>query len=93
MTVCVWCESKQAFEGHNRVFWELPDGSRAIQINGTPCISCPVCGMEYQTEEMVDKIEEQLFLIDTKELSSNISFDELMNQERLLKKNYFDFRS
>jgi uncharacterized YokU family protein len=90
---CGWCEEMVAKKGVNTVYWELPDGTQTVQITETPCITCPSCGMEYQTEEVVKQIEDQLFLIDTKKLSKTISFENLMKQPRLLKRNYFDFLS
>jgi uncharacterized YokU family protein len=49
--------------------------------------------MVYQTDVVTKEIEDQLFLVDTKKISSSISFKELMELPRLLKKNYFDFSS
>jgi uncharacterized YokU family protein len=73
------------------VFWELPDGTKAIEIRDTPCISCKECGMSYQEEEIIEQIEEQLLLINTKILEKSLTFDELMGKPRLLKRNYFKF--
>jgi uncharacterized YokU family protein len=89
---CEWCGGK-ATEGENTVYWELPDGSRAIEITVTPAIICADCGMEYQTEKVIKDIEDQLFLVDTKKIGSSISFKEMMELPRLLKRNYFDFSS
>jgi uncharacterized YokU family protein len=88
--ICKWCEQEGAFETFDKGYWELPDGSRAVEISDLPSIQCSDCGMCYQTDELVGNVEEQLMLIDTSKLSSSISYTELMNQERLLKKNYFD---
>jgi len=49
--------------------------------------------MTYQTELITKEIEDQLFLIDTKKLGKVVTFEELMAQQRLLKRNYFDFSS
>jgi len=49
--------------------------------------------MIYQEVEIVKEIGDQLFLIDTKKLEKQVTFQELMNQPRLLKRNYFDFTS
>jgi len=86
---CQWCESQNIEEIHDTVYWELPDGSRAIEITGVPSISCKACGMVYLEEIIVEEIEDQLFLIDTKTLPKRIDYDTLMKLERLLKKNYF----
>jgi uncharacterized YokU family protein len=91
MQKCEWCSSEGVKNATDRVFWELPDGSRAIQIDETPAIHCPDCEMTYQTEQITKEIEDQLFLIDTKNLNKEITFEELMAQPRLLKRNYFDF--
>lgn len=88
---CTWCDSKHIEEKKASVFWELPDGSRAIEITETPSILCHDCDMEYQPDEQVKEIEDQLFLIDTKTIDKEISFAELMARPRLLKRNYFDF--
>ena len=89
---CEWCGGK-AIEGEGTVFWELPDGSRAIEITGTPAVICKECDMVYQTDKITKEIVDQLFLINTKAISNSISFKELMELPRLLKKNYFDFSS
>ncbi|YAR63668.1 YokU family protein [Bacillus cytotoxicus] len=86
---CMWCESKEAIESVNTVYWELPDGTKAIEIQKTPCISCSSCGMEYQPDHIVKEIEDQLFLIYTKDLPKQLTYEELMERPRLLKKNYF----
>lgn len=49
--------------------------------------------MIYQEDEIVKEIEDQLFLIDTKKLAKKVTFRELMEYPRLLKRNYFDFTS
>ncbi|WP_347550246.1 YokU family protein [Pseudalkalibacillus hwajinpoensis] len=87
---CKWCDEEGAFETLDKGYWELPDGTRAVEISDLPSVQCIHCGMSYQTDELVGNVEEQLMLIDTSKLSSTFTYKELMNQERLLKKNYFD---
>lgn len=89
---CEWCEGK-ASVGESTVYWELPDGSRAIEITETPAINCIECEMVYQEEKVIKEIEDQLFLVDTGKINNTICFKELMNLPRLLKRNYFDFSS
>lgn len=88
--LCEWCGSK-ANTGEGTVYWELPDGSRAIQITKTPTVNCTNCQMVYQTDEVTKEIEDQLFLVDTKKIGKWIIYRELMAMPRLLKRNYFDF--
>ncbi|WP_066366147.1 YokU family protein [Neobacillus fumarioli] len=88
---CQWCGSNTAQETNNTVYWELPDGTKAIEIRETPSIHCPECGMTYQSDELVKEIEDQLFLIDTSKLEKSMTFETLMAVPRLLKRNYFDF--
>lgn len=88
---CEWCNSTNVESITSSVFWELPDGTRAIEITGTPAYSCPDCSMVYQSEAVIKQIEDQLFLIDCKRVGKMISFEELMGIPRLLKRNYFDF--
>ncbi|HYK71983.1 MAG TPA: YokU family protein [Pseudoneobacillus sp.] len=89
---CEWCGGKAA-KGEGTVYWELPDGSRAIEITATPAVICKECDMMYQSDEVIKEIEDQLFLVDTKIINNTISFKELMELPRLLKRNYFDFSS
>jgi uncharacterized YokU family protein len=89
--VCEWCDSEDIKSIKGSVFWELPDGTRAIEITETPTLSCNSCNMIYQSEQIVKDIENQLFLIDCRQIEKMISFEELMSLPRLLKKNYFDF--
>lgn len=91
MPKCDWCGSDEAIEFGTTVYWELPDGTKAIEITDTPSISCSRCGMLYQGDETVKGIEDQLFLINTSLLSKQVSYKDLMAQPRLLKRNYFDF--
>lgn len=88
---CDWCESAEISSENESVYWELPDGTKAIEITETPTVVCTSCGMIYQTDSTVKEIEDQLFLIDTKQLTKQIAYDELMKIKRLLKRNYFDF--
>ena len=90
-TICMWCEEDGAKAISDTVYWELPDGTNAIEITEVPSINCTRCGIVYQTDEQVKEIEDQLFLIDTKNLEKSLSFRELMEKPRLLKRNYFDF--
>lgn len=89
MKECMWCDSKSALDSSKTGYWELHDGSRAIQIKEIPSIHCQACGMEYHEDEIVEEIEDQLMLIDTKKLNTVLTFSELMAVERFLKKNYF----
>jgi uncharacterized YokU family protein len=89
---CEWCGGK-ATKGEGAVYWELPDGSRAIEITTTPTVNCEECDMVYQHDTVIKEIEDQLFLVDKKKIGSSISFKELMVLPRLLKRNYFDFSS
>jgi uncharacterized YokU family protein len=93
MSKCEWCSSQNTKNVTDKVYWELPDGTQAIQINETPAVHCLDCDMIYQTELITKEIEDQLFLIDTKKLARVVTFEELMAQPRLLKRNYFDFSS
>ncbi|WP_408006160.1 YokU family protein [Pseudalkalibacillus sp. A8] len=86
---CMWCDSNQAEEAKMTGYWELPDGSRAIEIKEIPSVTCPDCGMEYQEETLVEEIEDQMMLIDTKPLPNSLTFKELMDVPRFLKRNYF----
>ncbi|MDP4162550.1 MAG: YokU family protein [Bacillota bacterium] len=90
-TQCEWCGSTQITKELQKVFWELPDGTRAIEILQTPTICCGDCKMAYQSTQLVKEIEDQLFLIETKALNKTITYAELMKMPRLLKRNYFDF--
>ncbi|QIZ09599.1 YokU family protein [Priestia megaterium] len=92
-TVCEWCSSTNVERVTTSVFWELPDGTRAIEISETPTFSCLDCAMIYQSEPIVKEIENQLYLIDCKLIGKVVTFEELMAVPRLLKKNYFDFSS
>ncbi|MCM3730165.1 YokU family protein [Fictibacillus nanhaiensis] len=86
---CLWCENNNAEQTARTGYWELPDGSRAVEITVIPSVSCSSCGIEYQEDQVVDEIEDQLMLIDTKKMDSSISYSDLMNIPRFLKKNYF----
>ncbi|MFY4776862.1 YokU family protein [Metabacillus sp. RGM 3146] len=91
MKKCEWCESTKIQTGEETVYWELPDGRRAITITSTPSVHCFSCTMNYQCEETIKEIEDQLLLIDTNLLPETISYESLLQQPRLLKRNYFDF--
>ncbi|WP_197747096.1 YokU family protein [Bacillus sp. KH172YL63] len=91
MKICEWCEEKTASPFSSDVYWELPDGSRAIQITHVPGLRCSRCDMEYQEELVINEIEDQLMLIDTRAIDKEIEYNNLMAIPRLLKKNYFRF--
>lgn len=95
MNICEWCSSKNVKAITNSVYWELPDGSKAIKITDTPALSCLDCKMTYQSEQITKEIEDQLFLINTKQLDKEITFEELMAHPWLLKKitSIFEFYS
>lgn len=70
---CEWCEGK-ASTAKGSVYWELPDGSRAIEITKTPAIICKECEKVYQEDKVIKDIEDQLFLVDTKVISNSNKF-------------------
>lgn len=91
---CQWCDSVKITLCSDTVYWELPDGTRAIEIKETPTYICGDCQINYQSDSIVKEIEDQLLLIDTTQIHSNsITYKELMKIPRLLKRNYFDFLS
>ena len=89
--ICPWCSMEGLTEVHESVYWELPDGTRAIEIKETPSKHCSHCEAFFQSEETVKEIEDQLFLVDTKKIAKVTSYKDLIKMERLLKRNYFDF--
>ncbi|MBK4203313.1 YokU family protein [Bacillus subtilis] len=91
MKACEWCGELEAVSGRNTVYWELPDGTRAIELIDTPAMVCASCGMTYQEEATIKQIEDQLLLIQTKKLPESLTYQQLMETERILKRNYFDF--
>lgn len=88
---CQWCESDKAYSSLEPAYWELPDGSRAIEITEVPSIKCPSCEMVYIDEHDIDELEDHFMIIDTKQLPQKITYKELMAQPKLLKRNYFKF--
>ncbi|MBX9953714.1 YokU family protein [Peribacillus simplex] len=91
MEMCPWCEKGKLASVMGTVYWELPDGTRAVEITETPSSHCESCDAFFQSDEIVKGIEDQLFLIDSKKLEKQTKYSELMNMKRLLKRNYFDF--
>ncbi|MEF2096680.1 YokU family protein [Bacillus sp. CFBP9009] len=91
METCPWCEKGKLASVNGTVYWELPDGTRAVEITETPSSHCESCDALFQSDEIVKGIENQLFLIDSKQLEKQTTYSELMNMKRLLKRNYFDF--
>ncbi|MFJ7991745.1 YokU family protein [Peribacillus frigoritolerans] len=91
MEMCPWCEKGKLTSVKGTVYWELPDGTRAVEITETPSSHCESCDAFFQSDEIVKEIEDQLFLIDSKKLEKQTKYSELMNMKRLLKRNYFDF--
>ncbi|MGM0899788.1 MAG: YokU family protein [Bacillota bacterium] len=89
---CEWCQS-EAQTGGNTVYWELPDGTRTVEITKVPSVICSSCGMIYSTDEVTKEIEDQLMLVDTNKIAKTIMYEDLMALPRLLKRNYFDFYS
>lgn len=87
---CEWCQHEDAQEMLTTVYWELPDGSRAIEVHDTPGVTCTSCGMVYQTEDITNAIEDHLMIIDTKKLPKSMTYAELFEQPKLLKRNYFN---
>ncbi|MFC3885218.1 YokU family protein [Bacillus songklensis] len=85
---CLWCESEGAEPSVNTVYWELPDGSRSIELTNIPCIKCTICGVEYQEEDIIEKIETQLLLINTKQIGQFMDYSEFIKLPRVLKRNY-----
>ncbi|MBH9968693.1 uncharacterized protein, YokU family [[Bacillus] enclensis] len=88
---CEWCGEAEVAKEKGNVYWELPDGTRAITIEQVPVLNCKKCGMEYQEEHVINEIEDQLMLIDTKKLTDRLTYEELLKIPRFLKKNYFRF--
>ncbi|PYZ98341.1 YokU family protein [Alteribacter lacisalsi] len=88
---CNWCETEKALHSLESAYWELPDGSRAVEITQVPSIKCNNCGMIYIEEKQIAEIEDQFMLINTNNLGMVFSYKTLMDQPRFLKRNYFNF--
>lgn len=88
---CLWCDSDKTNKVYERSHWELPDGTKAVTITNVPSIHCEACEMVYIEDEIIEKIEDQLLLIDTTNLAKQFTYDDLMKTPRLLKRNYFNF--
>ncbi|MFE3973329.1 MULTISPECIES: YokU family protein [unclassified Peribacillus] len=91
METCPWCEKGKLASVKGTVYWELPDGSRAVEIDETPSFHCDNCHALFQSDETTKEIEDQLFLIDKKQLGKQTTYDGLLKMKRVLKRNYFDF--
>lgn len=85
---CLWCEEEGAETFLSTVYWELPDGSRSIELTNVPSIKCAACGEEYQEEDIIEKIETQLLLVETKQLPSSMEYEDFIKMPRCLKRNY-----
>ncbi len=70
--ICPWCEVGTLQSVTDTVYWELPDGSRAVEIDATPSFYCDNCQALFQTDETTKEIEDQSFLIDTKQLGKRL---------------------
>ncbi|MFA9560286.1 YokU family protein [Evansella sp. AB-rgal1] len=88
---CKWCESKEAEKTYDSAFWELPCGTRAVEITDVPSTKCPSCNIVYIDETLIDEMEDHFMLIDTKNLPKKFTFGEFMEKPRMLKRNYFKF--
>lgn len=86
---CKWCKSEKAVESLEPAYWELPDGTRAVEIKDVPSIHCPDCHIVYIEEDRIGELENHFMLIDTKKLGSSFTYKKLMDRPTLLKKNYF----
>jgi uncharacterized YokU family protein len=82
---CPWCEVGVLTSVKDTVYWELPDGTRAVEIAETPSFYCDNCRALFQSDEIVKEIEDQLFYIDTKKLGDKTTFNKLLKMKRLLK--------
>ncbi len=71
MKPCEWCGNQKASASQAAVYWELPDGTRAIEITETPAFACSSCGMTYQEEAVIAEIENQLFFSRCKKITGN----------------------
>ncbi|HWO98251.1 MAG TPA: YokU family protein [Bacillus sp. (in: firmicutes)] len=85
---CLWCEEDGAETFLNTVYWELPDGSRSIELTNVPSVKCAICGMDYQEEDIIEKIETQLLLVETKQLPPSMKYEDFIKMPRCLKRNY-----
>ena len=45
--------------------------------------------MEYQEEDIIEGIEDQLILVNTSLIEQSVDYEELMALPRMLKRNYF----
>lgn len=88
---CKWCNSENATESLEPAYWELPDGTNAVEILQVPSVKCQDCNIIYIEEKLIDELENHFMLIDTKKLTNTFTYEELMKQPTLLKKNYFAF--
>ena len=61
MEVCPWCEVGTLQSVTDTVFWELPDGSRAVEIDETPSFYCDNCQALFQMMKRRKKLKISYF--------------------------------
>lgn len=85
---CLWCGEDGGISGLATVYSELPDGSRRIELKSVPSVKCSLCGAEYQEEDVAEKIETQLLLVESKYLPLSVEYEDFLKLPRCLKRNY-----
>ncbi|MFE0505152.1 YokU family protein [Peribacillus butanolivorans] len=63
METCPWCEIGKLTSVTGTVYWELPDGTRAVEITETPSSHCENCKALFQSDEIVKGIEDHITYI------------------------------
>ena len=87
---CMWCDSTEAKESLNTVYWELPDGTKAIETKRHHAFLFLMWyGLSIRSNS--ERNRRSIVLIYTKDLPKQLTYEELMGRPRLLKRNYFDF--
>lgn len=76
---CLWCEAEGAVEAHADCPWVMPDGRSAVRVKEVPSFHCPNCGITYQDDDIIEKVEKNLLLADLSGLSQEFTYEQLIN--------------
>lgn len=79
---CIWCANHEVQESTKDCHWVMPDGKRAVIIQGVPAHSCEHCGT-YLAEEMNQKVENLLYFSDLAAYPNQFTFGELVSAPKI----------
>ncbi|ADU30210.1 YokU family protein [Evansella cellulosilytica] len=86
---CIKCHSHETVASLSSICWDVYEIQTTIKIDSVPSLTCNNCQFVHINHSVKNEIEDRFMLVDSSKVPNSITYNQLMNQDSLLKNNLF----